>query len=159
METFLRKGMQVRVKNLKEIKNMKHISNCERDGLVFACSYRGQHYMVFGENDYKYINELGIIDYAGYDTYVRVRMEDGTVQLFPSFALEPVPFNASKDDTPKVVVDEVNIVGHPCPRLNDFKVDFAFNTDISSEFVTDDMVEIAKAELLAEDTNIEDILK
>lgn len=159
METFLRKGMQVRVKTLKEIKDMKHVSNCERDGLVFACSYRGQRYMVFGENDYEYINKVGIIEQAGYESYIKVRMEDGTVQLFPSFALEPVPFNASKDDTPKVVVDEVNIVGHPCPRLNDFKVDFAFNTDISSEFVTDDMVEIAKAELLAEDTNIEDILK
>ena len=159
METFLRKGMQVRVKNLKEIKNMKHTSNYERDGLVFACSYRGQRYMVFGENDYEYINKVGIIEQAGYESYIKVRMEDRTVQLFPSFALEPVPFSSSKDDTPKVVVDEVNIVGHSCPRLNEFKVDFAFNTDISSEFVTDDMVEIAEAELLAEDTDIEDILK
>lgn len=159
METFLRKGMQVRVKTLKEIKDMKHVSNCERDGLVFACSYRGQRYMVFGENDYEYINKVGIIEQAGYESYIKVRMEDRTVQLFPSFALEPVPFSSSKDDTPKVVVDEVNIVGHSCPRLNEFKVDFAFNTDISSEFVTDDMVEIAEAELLAEDTDIEDILK
>ena len=155
METFLRKGMKVRVKTLKEIRDMKHSSDYERDGLVFACSYRGQRYMVFGENDYEYINKVGFIEQAGYESYIKVRMEDGTVQLFPYFALEPVPFNAIKDE----VEDEVDIVGHTCPRLNEFRVDFAFNTDISSEFVTDDMVEIAKAELLAEDTDIEDILK
>lgn len=155
METFLRKGMKVRVKTLKEIRDMKHTSNYERDGLVFACSYRGQRYMVFGENDYEYINKVGFIEQAGYESYIKVRMDDGTIQLFPHFALEPVPFNATKDE----VEDEVDIVGHTCPRFNEFKVDFAFNTDISSEFVTDDMVEIAKAELLAEDTDIEDILK
>lgn len=153
METFLRKGMKVRVKTLKEIRDMKHTDNYERDGLVFACSYRGQRYMVFGENDYEYINKVGFIEQAGYESYIKVRMDDGTIQLFPYFALEPVPFNATKDDV------EVDIVGHTCPRFNEFKVDFAFNTDISSELVTDDMVEIAKAELLAEDTDIEDILK
>ena len=119
METFIRKGMRVRVRTLAEIKSLPHVTEFNRDGKYVGCHYRGMGYGLFSDADYDYIGEEGIVERAGYEEYIHVRMKDGSLQYFPYFCLEVIPFKADKQE------DAV-----------------AFNTDVSESFTIQDIVDL-----------------
>ena len=119
METFIRKGMRVRVRTLAEIKSLPHVTQFNRDGKYVGCHYRGMGYGLFSDADYDYIGEEGIVERAGYEEYIHVRMKDGSLQYFPYFCLEVIPFKADKQE------DTV-----------------AFNTDASESFTIQDIVDL-----------------
>ena len=119
METFIRKGMRVRVRTLAEIKSLPHVTEFNRDGKYVGCHYRGMGYGLFSDADYDYIGEEGIVERAGYEEYIHVRMKDGSLQYFPYFCLEVIPFKADKQE------DTV-----------------AFNTDVSESFTIQDIVDL-----------------
>ena len=119
METFIRKGMRVRVRTLAEIKSLPHVTEFNRDGKYVGCHYRGMGYGLFSDADYDYIGEEGIVERAGYEEYIHVRMKDGSLQYFPYFCLEVIPFKADKQE------DTV-----------------AFNTDASESFTIQDIVDL-----------------
>ena len=98
METFIRKGMRVRVRTLAEIKSLPHVTEFNRDGKYVGCHYRGMGYGLFSDADYDYIGEEGIVERAGYEEYIHVRMKDGSLQYFPYFCLEVIPFKADKQE-------------------------------------------------------------
>lgn len=119
METFIRKGMRVRVRTLAEIKSLPHVTEFNRDGKYVGCHYRGMGYGLFSDADYDYIGEEGIVERAGYEEYIHVRMKDGSLQYFPYFCLEVIPFKADKQE------DTV-----------------AFNTDVSESLTIQDIVDL-----------------
>lgn len=119
METFIRKGMRVRVRTLAEIKSLPHVTEFNRDGKYVGCHYRGIGYGLFSDADYGYIGEEGIVERAGYEEYIHVRMKDGSLQYFPYFCLEVIPFKADKQE------DTV-----------------AFNTNTNESFTIQDIVDL-----------------
>ena len=119
METIIRKSMRVRVRTLAEIKSLPHVTEFNRDGKYVGCHYRGIGYGLFSDADYGYIGEEGIVERAGYEEYIHVRMKDGSLQYFPYFCLEVIPFKADKQE------DTV-----------------AFNTNASESFTIQDIVDL-----------------
>ena len=90
METlpFLRIDDKVIVKSpyeislIKGIRNMKHI-----EGKIYS-TYKNMSYEIYSEEEMRYIGDTGEVVGGVYDTYLRVRMSDGAVKLFPHFALK-----------------------------------------------------------------------
>ena len=90
METlpFLRIDDKVIVKSpyeislIKGIRNMKHI-----EGKIYS-TYKNMSYEIYSEEEMQYIGDTGEVVGGVYDTYLRVRMSDGAVKLFPHFALK-----------------------------------------------------------------------
>ena len=76
-------------------------------------------YGLFSDADYDYIGEEGIVERAGYEEYIHVRMKDGSLQYFPYFCLEVIPFKADKQE------DTV-----------------AFNINVSESFTIQDIVDL-----------------
>ena len=111
--------MRVRVRTLAEIKSLPHVTEFNRDGKYVGCHYRGIGYGLFSDADYDYIGEEGIVERAGYEEYIHVRMKDGSLQYFPYFCLEVIPFKADKQE------DTV-----------------AFNTNASESFTIQDIVDL-----------------
>ena len=126
METFIRKGMRVRVRTLAEIKSLPHVTEFNRDGKYVGCHYRGMGYGLFSDADYDYIGEEGIVERAGYEEYIHVRMKDGSLQYFPYFCLEVIPFKADKQE------QEQEYTAY----------EFAFNTDVSESLTIQDIVDL-----------------
>jgi hypothetical protein len=126
METFIRKGMRVRVRTLAEIKSLPHVTEFNRDGKYVGCHYRGMGYGLFSDADYDYIGEEGIVERAGYEEYIHVRMKDGSLQYFPYFCLEVIPFKADEQE------QEQEYTAYT----------FAFNTDVSESFTIQDIVDL-----------------
>ena len=124
METFIRKGMRVRVRTLAEIKSLPHVTEFSRDGKYVGCYYRGVGYGLFSDADYDYIGEEGIVERAGYEEYIHVRMKDGSLQYFPYFCLEVIPFKADKQEQEYTAYT------------------FAFNTDVSESLTIQDIVDL-----------------
>lgn len=124
METFIRKGMRVRVRTLAEIKSLPHVTEFNRDGKYVGCHYRGMGYGLFSDADYDYIGEEGIVERAGYEEYIHVRMKDGSLQYFPYFCLEVIPFKADKQEQEYTAYE------------------FAFNTDVSESLTIQDIVDL-----------------
>jgi hypothetical protein len=104
---------------LAEIKSLPHVTEFNRDGKYVGCHYRGMGYGLFSDADYDYIGEEGIVERAGYEEYIHVRMKDGSLQYFPYFCLEVIPFKADKQE------DTV-----------------AFNTNTSESFTIQDIVDL-----------------
>ena len=126
METFIRKGMRVRVRTLAEIKSLPHVTKFNRDGKYVGCHYRGMGYGLFSDADYDYIGEEGIVERAGYEEYIHVRMKDGTLQYFPYFCLEVIPFKADKQE------QEQEYTAYT----------FDLNTYVSESFTIEDIVDL-----------------
>ena len=126
METFIRKGMRVRVRTLAEIKSLPHVTNFNRDGKYVGCHYRGMGYGLFSDADYDYIGEEGIVERAGYEEYIHVRMKDGSLQYFPYFCLEVIPFKADKQE------QEQEYTAYT----------FDLNTYVSESFTIEDIVDL-----------------
>lgn len=124
METFIRKGMRVRVRTLAEIKSLPHVTEFNRDGKYVGCHYRGMGYGLFSDADYDYIGEEGIVERAGYEEYIHVRMKDGSLQYFPYFCLEVIPFKAEEQEQEYTAYE------------------FAFNTDVSESLTIQDIVDL-----------------
>ena len=128
METFIRKGMRVRVRTLAEIKSLPHVTNFNRDGKYVGCHYRGMGYGLFSDADYDYIGEEGIVERAGYEEYIHVRMKDGSLQYFPYFCLEVIPFKADKQEQEQ----EQEYTAYT----------FDLNTYVSESFTIEDIVDL-----------------
>ena len=90
METlpFLRIGDKVVVKSPYEISSIKGMGQMKHiDGKIYA-TYKGMSYEFYSEEEMQYIGDTGVVVSGVYDTYLRVRMSDGMVKLFPHFALK-----------------------------------------------------------------------
>ena len=90
METlpFLRIGDKIIVKTPYEISSIKGMGQMKHiDGKIYA-TYKGISYEIYPEEEMQYIGDTGVVVSGVYDTYLRVRMSDGMVKLFPHFALK-----------------------------------------------------------------------
>lgn len=90
METlpFLRIGDKVIVKSPYEISSIKGMGQMKHiDGKIYA-TYKGMSYEIYSEEEMQCIGDTGVVVGGVYDTYLRVRMSDGMVKLFPHFVLK-----------------------------------------------------------------------
>ena len=90
METlpFLRIGDKVIVKSPYEVSSIKGMGQMKHiNGKIYAI-YKGMSYEIYSEEEMQYIGDTGVVISGVYDTYLRVRMSDGMVKLFPHFALK-----------------------------------------------------------------------
>lgn len=90
METlpFLRIGDKVIVRSPYEISSIKGMGQMKHtDGKIYA-TYKNMSYEIYSEEEMQYIGDTGVVVSGVYDTYLRVRMSDGMVKLFPHFALK-----------------------------------------------------------------------
>lgn len=90
METlpFLRIGDKVIVKSPYEISSIKGMGQMKHIDGKFYATYKGMNYEFYSEEEMQYIGDTGVVISGVYDTYLRVRMSDGMVKLFPHFALK-----------------------------------------------------------------------
>lgn len=87
---FFRLGEKVKVKSVTEIEETKGVHHVRSSGLNVFCMYKNMSYQVFSKDDIGYRFETGVVEGGIYDNYLKVRMEDGTLRLFPHFALKKI---------------------------------------------------------------------